>query len=264
MLYLVHDFLLTPKLMVGWVNGNLYKPTSEVSGVLPIPDSLQVKAGMGMYIHTEHSRQLHHFLASRQGTRQPVLPINNDTEWTLFRELMARSLGLNFNGPDWDDIVVVWNSKAEIVKEISYKLPEQLKAYYNGDWKKFANIKQTKAMTATERHLVKTAIHSPQRFNAAPLAPSTERQLHSVTTGFAIPDDSTLTPSASLHCSNTDTGDQPLPQDPPLPTISPELITAHLSVAKAQQSVPIPPAEKMRKAQTCRKCALDSCGMPWA
>jgi len=30
----------------GWVNGLLYQPISEVSGIFPIPISIQVKAGL--------------------------------------------------------------------------------------------------------------------------------------------------------------------------------------------------------------------------
>ncbi len=123
MMYLVHPYLENPRMLVGWVNGNLYQRTKEVSGVLPIPDALRIKAGMGVYIHAHHHKQVHQFLASRQGTRKPILPINNDSERRLFRELMASESGGNLaTGPNWDNITILWNSKAEGAKEISYKV----------------------------------------------------------------------------------------------------------------------------------------------
>ncbi|KAJ7921075.1 hypothetical protein B0H13DRAFT_2418703 [Mycena leptocephala] len=45
----------------------------------------------------------------------------------------------------------LWNSHADQDKDISYKLSEQLKVYFNGDWKTNANIKQTKVMTENAR-----------------------------------------------------------------------------------------------------------------
>ncbi|KAG9218525.1 hypothetical protein CCMSSC00406_0001361 [Pleurotus cornucopiae] len=259
MLYLVHPYLESPRMLVGWINGNLYQRTKEVSGVLPIPDGLRIKAGMGAYIHAHHHKQLHQFLASRQGTRKPILPINNDSERRLFRELMASESGGNLStGPNWDNIVILWNSKAEESKEISYKLPEQLKVYYHGDWKKFTNIKQTKSITSDVREEVKRTIHNPQRLLAAPPAPETTRTIHSAGAGFLL-----VNPGPQLqHLHQPASSLEQDPEQTPMleETLSAELTTAHLAASRAQ-ATQLPPEPRLhaRKARMCRKCAQPTC-----
>lgn len=49
MLVYVHDLVPETCLITGWVNRNLYVPSNEVSGVLPNPDDVRVKSGMGEY-----------------------------------------------------------------------------------------------------------------------------------------------------------------------------------------------------------------------
>ncbi|GLB45618.1 putative essential for the formation of DNA replication focal centers [Lyophyllum shimeji] len=150
---LVKHLLIDPREMIGWVNGNLYQPTIEVSGVLPIPSQVQSTLGMGSYESSLHSKQRHHFLASMQGTRKPVLPVHNSQERDLFRDFMTGDSGFNdpISGPSWEHAVRLWNNAADTKEGISYKLTEQLKVYYNGDWKRNTNIKQTKSMTADAR-----------------------------------------------------------------------------------------------------------------
>ena len=52
----------------------------------------------------------------------------------------------NATRPSWNIPVKVWNKAAKIDLEISYKLVEQLMAYYN-DWKANLNIKQKLSLT---------------------------------------------------------------------------------------------------------------------
>jgi len=68
MLCLVQDKLIHPQMITGWVNGNLYQPTKEVMGVLPIPPKICLNTAMGAYVPSLHGKQPHHFLASIQGT----------------------------------------------------------------------------------------------------------------------------------------------------------------------------------------------------
>ena len=35
--------------MKGWVNGNLYLPTSEQLGILPVPDDVRLASGMAEF-----------------------------------------------------------------------------------------------------------------------------------------------------------------------------------------------------------------------
>ncbi len=55
----------TAHMLDNWTNINLYLPSNEVSGVLPIPSDVQHKFGMAEYQPSLHSLQLQSFLASR-------------------------------------------------------------------------------------------------------------------------------------------------------------------------------------------------------
>lgn len=172
-LCLVRHLLVNPHETIGWVNGNLYQPTTEVAGVLPIPSQVRSSLGMGTYKSSLHSKQRHYFLASMQGTRKPVLPIHNSQERDLFRDFMTGDSGFNdpVSGPNWEHAVRLWNDTADTKEGISYKLTEQLKVYYNGDWKRNTNIKQTKSMTVDVRFPLKQSLRDPRRSSGAPKAP---------------------------------------------------------------------------------------------
>ena len=120
MLMYVQDIVPESRLITGWVNGNLYVPTAEVSGVLPIPDDVRVKSGMGEYQPLLHFNQPSHFLASMQGTRKPVLPIHNSEERNLFRKLVGENVA--FASAHWEAAVKIWNGYADEQKQISYKV----------------------------------------------------------------------------------------------------------------------------------------------
>lgn len=123
-LALVQDVLSDARPLTGWVNGNLYMPTSEVAGVLPIPEDVRVKSGMGPYIASLHSKQRHHYLAFLQGTRKAILPIHSPEEKKLFQELMASNSTFNdrTSGPNWDSAVQIWNDHADLRDDIAYKV----------------------------------------------------------------------------------------------------------------------------------------------
>ncbi|KAG6808594.1 hypothetical protein H0H92_003610 [Tricholoma furcatifolium] len=189
MLALVGHMLVNPREPgpPGWVNGNLYQIANETAGVLPIPRDIQVKLSMGPYVPGLHSKQRHQFLAARQGTRKPILPVHNAEERRLFHKFMTDNSGFNDpeTGPNWSIAVPLWNNVADTEGPVSYKLTEQLKAYYN-EWKKNVNIKQTKSMTADKRVKVTEAIRDPRRSLAAPKALEVPQTLHSVTQGLRI------------------------------------------------------------------------------
>lgn len=113
-------------MITGWVNGNLYQPTKEVMGVLPIPPEICLKTVMGAYVPSLHGKQPHHFLAPIQGTRKPVLPIHNQEEWDLFHELLTNNTGFSdpISGPNWDLAVQLWNNQADVRDKISYKVSQ--------------------------------------------------------------------------------------------------------------------------------------------
>ncbi|KAJ7214561.1 hypothetical protein GGX14DRAFT_611156 [Mycena pura] len=169
-----------------WVNGNLYQPTNEVSGVLPIPEGIRTEAGMAKFEPLLDSVRPHHRLASLQGTRKAVLPVHNRTEKELFRELMAgsNSFGNFSSAKQVESAVKIWNARADAQDDIYYKLPEQLKVYYSGEWQTNSNIKQTKAMTADSRASLMSRIHDPTRFQFTPAVPETTLKPHHVPGGM--------------------------------------------------------------------------------
>ncbi|KAK1227239.1 hypothetical protein PQX77_009768, partial [Marasmius sp. AFHP31] len=169
----------------GWVNGNLYRCAAEVTGILPIPKDLRQEYSMNDYSTTEHINQLHWFLASRQHTQRPVLPIHNDEEKKLFRKMMASPSTYKNGEPNWKIISKSWNTGAGNDPTISYKLPEHLQLYYNGAWKTNTNIKQTLSQTSHERQPVRDELRDDTSSQIKSLrVPQQPPKLHSVTSGF--------------------------------------------------------------------------------
>ncbi|KAF8057979.1 hypothetical protein FPV67DRAFT_1525179 [Lyophyllum atratum] len=263
----IQDIVPDTRLLTGWVNGNLYTQSNEVSGVLPIPKDVRIKSGMAEYQTVIHSNQPHHFLASMQGTRKPVLPIHNTEERALFRELMSNNMKFSMkSGVDWEEAVKVWNAHADEQRDISYKLTEHLKVYYGGDWEAQVNIKQTMSITASERLPLKRSLRDPTRSTLARPAAETSLKLHSVQQGFV-----------GLPPGGTDISSQPGPSWQPPSRVSP---TSH--IISTQASLPYPqrspstydpthtislkraadastevrPTKKARQKRSCRKCAL--------
>jgi len=93
----------------GWINGLLYQPTSEVSGILPIPPSIQRNAGLQAIIHNPTSKLPHQYLANRQGTRFAVIGIHSSTEKKLFTQLMRENPSFNHDkkDPDWKSAIQI-------------------------------------------------------------------------------------------------------------------------------------------------------------
>ena len=51
--------------LAGWVNGNLYKPTTEVFGILPVPNDVCQESSMQEFDLNFDYNQCHGFLASK-------------------------------------------------------------------------------------------------------------------------------------------------------------------------------------------------------
>jgi len=108
----------------GWINGLLYQPTSEVSGLLPIPASIHMVAGLQPMISDPTSKILHRYLSNRQGTLFAVIGVHTIDEKKLFSRLMREDPSFNWNKqePDWKAAVQVWNIKYADGKTIFYKV----------------------------------------------------------------------------------------------------------------------------------------------
>uniref|UniRef100_A0A8H8CGB6 3'-5' exonuclease n=1 Tax=Psilocybe cubensis TaxID=181762 RepID=A0A8H8CGB6_PSICU len=169
------NILINPVQIDGWVNGNLYSPTTEVLGILPIPESIRTATGMLPYNSNTvipNQPQMHQYLANIQGTRKPVLPVHTATEKKLFHDLIKSHAAFSpvSGEPQWRDAVPVWNAKADITNDVSYKLVEQLSAYYN-KWKTLSHIHETLSLTADIRGPLSIIIHDPSRSRKAPVVP---------------------------------------------------------------------------------------------
>ena len=248
------------KPLAGWVNGNLYKPTSEVFGILPVPDDVRQESGMQAFDSDFDYKQRHGFLASKQGTRKPVLPIHTNTEHKLFKMLMADDPSFNSdNGPSWKLAVRTWNRHAEIDPDISYKLVKQLMTFYN-DWKTGLNIKQTLSLTLEDRKVIHDLIRNPQRSLQITAAPQQQMQPHIVTSGLCPLTPMELDHNSDGEASAMSTGFlQQMEEPSTAPGPSFQSHSAAVSKVVAAKSLYNPAAKVARKSRTCRKCAMESC-----
>jgi hypothetical protein len=127
MLITLEDLLPTAQPKIGWIDGNLYKPASEVAGILPIPRDTRTEYGMQDYNPDLHAQQKDWFQASLQHTAKPVLPIHSVEDKIFFRDLFTQhSSSVFVNGssaePQWVNLVRAWNQAADINKNMSYKV----------------------------------------------------------------------------------------------------------------------------------------------
>ncbi|KAJ6538419.1 hypothetical protein B0H10DRAFT_2254857 [Mycena sp. CBHHK59/15] len=277
----LEDILVDPIPLMGWVNGNLYEPTNGVAGVLPIPADIRVKSGMAQFEASLHSKQRHRYLAALQGTRKPVLPIHSPAEKDLFHDLMAANPA-NFSSPSGiDELVRLWNSHANIKKDISYKLSEQLKVYFNRDWKTNTNIKQTIVMTADARAALNARLRNPVRALAAPKVPETQLTLHSVSHGtLPLFDEPPAQHELDIldHLATQQISYSGLSSRSSAPSViastyfvagsssSAENLTVpdrpllqQLARKHVMAGLPPRPEPKKRKTRTCRKCGEPQC-----
>jgi hypothetical protein len=124
MTVLTKECIPDSQLLAGWVNGNLYVPTTEVFGILAVPPDIRNQCGMQEFNELLDSKQPHHFLASKQGTRKPILPIHSSEEQRLFSKFMREDANFSGggNGPVWQRAVKIWNRYADEHVGISYKV----------------------------------------------------------------------------------------------------------------------------------------------
>jgi hypothetical protein len=119
------DLVPDSQMIDGWQNGDMYEPTTEVFGILPIPEVICSNSAMLPYIQDIEDDVKHHYLASKQGTKFAVLNIHTAPERDLIHTLMKENTTV-FNrdkqDPDWKEAVKLWNSKYANGKTIFYKV----------------------------------------------------------------------------------------------------------------------------------------------
>ena len=125
MLVLMAELVPDARQISGWVNGNLYQQTSEVFGILPIPDDIRSNSGMQPFVPATDFSQQHSWIAKKHGTRKPVLPLHSSVEYRCFSALMQESAAFNPRSdcePNWKEAVKIWNRIAETDGHITYKV----------------------------------------------------------------------------------------------------------------------------------------------
>ncbi|KAF8967031.1 hypothetical protein BDZ97DRAFT_1656746, partial [Flammula alnicola] len=272
--------------------------TAEVLGILPIPDEIRTSGAMMPYVSGLDRNQKHHFLAEMQGTRKPILPVHTSVEKQLFRRLMNSNpiFSPKSGEPRWREAVKVWNSNAERMDDVSYKLVEQLKTYYT-KWKSLSHVKETLSLSADLRRPLSLIIHDPLRSTIAPTVPEHPRQPHFVTRGLRdVPADSLIPRTPNLphdEIPNTNNAfavgerrneaQSTAGPDPPSPSMDIDFSSTPSAPAAtrtsaglsrenreqtellARQQVADSLAKRKhvqvsRKRRTCRKCAKPECG----
>lgn len=125
----------------GWINGQLYEPTKEVFGILPVLPETKRNLNLASYVvpppktkkkldpassEDKGGKKLppekHTYLARRQGTKMAVLPLAGLEEKALFNELMRTHPTFARNSePNWDSCARVWTEHSNIIS-IFYKV----------------------------------------------------------------------------------------------------------------------------------------------
>jgi hypothetical protein len=120
----LEDILSNLVYIRGWVNGNLYLPTSETIGILPVPPELRAESKMADFNVNIDQKQRHAYLASMQGTRKAILPVHTPAEHDLFNTLMKTNEAFTSRsaGPRWTECVRVWNRLADTRNDVFYKV----------------------------------------------------------------------------------------------------------------------------------------------
>ncbi|KAF9529747.1 hypothetical protein CPB83DRAFT_882672 [Crepidotus variabilis] len=279
--HLVHlsDVLIQPQHIKGWVNGNLYLPTSEQLGILPVPDDVRTMSGMAEYDHDplRATKTRHQYLARMQGTHKAILPIHTPAEHDLFRSLMESNPAFNSEsaGPIWKLAVKAWNQIADKQDGIFYKLVEQLKVYYT-QWQTSLNVRQSLSLSSNVRKKSIKAARNPSRMDQAPQLSTRPLTLHSITHGYDI--GSLLTPPTPMRGGQTETTRAseanppssskippastlllPPPLSPP-PVFGPPNIPAMIAVQRVIGGIQkAKPSEKKKKPRVCRRCGDPEC-----
>ncbi|KAJ7586237.1 hypothetical protein C8J56DRAFT_1052609 [Mycena floridula] len=279
MLILLEDVLVDVPQMVGWVNGNLYKRTKEVSGVLPIPEDVRLACEIRAFDPALDSKQPYAYLAKVQGTAKPVLPIHCPEERAQFLELMKKHPDFNSptSDPNWVSAVKVWNRLADTQPKLTYKvslmLVEQLRAYHAGDWAKVSNIRQSLALTADARKSIRTEIADPGCSKHAPAAPECSLTLHSAPKGFLeLPINTDIEMQTVTHEDSTraiqGSAQESTETEPTSAAAGPSTrvlpanrsIADQLAVSRAVElSYIVPVQRKERKKRACAKCGKVQC-----
>jgi hypothetical protein len=72
----------------GLINGSMYAPTKEVSGILSIPEEIRFKSAMQTMMPEPPVKKGHWYLALHKGIKYAVMSIHTVAEKQLFSKLI--------------------------------------------------------------------------------------------------------------------------------------------------------------------------------
>lgn len=271
-----------PLLMTGWINGNLYEPSKEKFGILPVPLRMQEAVEMKAYVDSEQPEKARYkYLAKQQGTRFAVTSVCQVEEKILFGKLKKSEDA--FRKDDFVRGAMFWNREHANGKTIFYKviiilhcfyvlgqfsslqLAEHLKAY-NNTWGSNANERLSLLVSAEARSDIDIKLGDPARVATsrpvletvarplvltaglkAPPGPSELRVVHPRSINVPAP--------PSIHSSSA--APQPSSiRDIPVPSTSSAAPINHRSPVSTVDVQP--PSDKTsgtsRRNRTCRRC----------
>lgn len=234
---------------------NDYADTHEKQFILPIPGDLKVDYQIEDHREVNSLACDLKWMAQRQQTRYPVLPIHTPEEKSLFRQLVRSSN----RQCDWKRLAREWNDKAD-GETIFYKLPEHLDSYMTVA-KRADNNRDTLATTLNEQNALHTMALSELRSeNAVPT-----REMTSLTTRPPRPlddPDSSSTESSDLSStSESSSDDNAAPTPPRSPQRSRTIVQRSVQVQQTnvvvqrsaqvpRNRVVMPPATQMQQYTT--------------
>ncbi|TFK55407.1 hypothetical protein OE88DRAFT_1804266 [Heliocybe sulcata] len=264
----------------GWVNGNLYAPSMEVFGILPMPDSKRLESGMMPYHHRYAMEQKirHRQLAFRQNCRVAILPVHTRSERALFRLLITdiHSRFGNEKEPSWDAVAAEWSRHVDGTA-VFYKLKEHLKNYWKM-WGENVNEKKSIQINQGSYQEIQARLRAdrpklPKRDAAQPTTLSSQvstapsRTLDSSEDELNEWEISRLLGAHHLNRSavHFEYGDQGLPPPPPprgsdIPQSPPrdkgkKRAWADTAIAAPPQGIRV----QKRKKRACRRCSKTNC-----
>lgn len=115
---------VTSNQIVHWTNGNLYEKSPESFGIVALAQSVRDESGMRQFAMDLDQKQPQAFLAMRQGTALPVLPVHTKEEYLLFQELVSNASHTEQGSGKikWGTVLVSWNRSAETRENVFYKV----------------------------------------------------------------------------------------------------------------------------------------------
>jgi len=109
--------------MAGWINGNLYAPTKERLGIVPVPSRLLQEADMEPF-QNSGQRMQHRYLAQNQGAKFAIIPICTVEEKRLYAKLRQDLPSMQNN--DYVAAAKIWNQKYANGTDCFYKVYNSL------------------------------------------------------------------------------------------------------------------------------------------